>query len=162
VWFDDAQSIVLKYRFIKAEKLAGAMIWALGYDSGRTELWQAIQDELGDPVVIPDAGTPVPDAGSPDAGVDAGSADAGVPDAGHVDAGEPDAGSEDAGQPDAGSADAGTIIATDAGTIGTPSDGGTQQSFASTGCSTSPGAPNQALIAGALALLAIATARRRK
>ncbi len=152
VWFDDAQSIALKYQFVKSKKMAGAMIWALGYDSGRTELWKAIEDELGEPVLLPDAGTQ--DAGQPDAGIDAGPIDAGP-----ADAGEPDAGAGDAGAADGGSlADAGSP---DGGHPAPPGDAGLPQSFSAPGCastSTQPGAVPAAL---ALALIAALLARRR-
>jgi len=97
-WYDDGESMALKYRFVKSRNLQGTMIWALGYDNGRNELWNAIEAELGLPVVT--------DGGSPDAGgSDAGSGDAGSPDAGS-DAGSPDAGVADGGTgnppPDAG------------------------------------------------------------
>src|SRR5262249_54856961 len=63
-WYDDGESITDKYQYLKSRKLAGAMIWALGYDSGRTELWQAIETELGIPVTDGGPG----DAGTTDAG----------------------------------------------------------------------------------------------
>jgi len=43
-WVDDGQSLALKYQLVNAKNLAGIMIWALGYDNGRTESWTAIQD----------------------------------------------------------------------------------------------------------------------
>jgi spore germination protein YaaH len=43
-WVDDGQSLALKYQLVNSKDLAGIMIWALGYDNGRTESWQAIQD----------------------------------------------------------------------------------------------------------------------
>src|ERR1041384_7603176 len=43
-WVDDGQSLALKYQLVKDKNLAGIMIWALGYDNGRTEAWQAIED----------------------------------------------------------------------------------------------------------------------
>ncbi|HUJ26081.1 MAG TPA: glycosyl hydrolase family 18 protein [Myxococcales bacterium] len=43
-WVDDGQSLALKYQLVNSQNLAGIMIWALGYDNGRTESWQAIQD----------------------------------------------------------------------------------------------------------------------
>jgi spore germination protein YaaH len=42
-WVDDAESLSLKYRFARTRDLAGLMIWALGYDGGRTESWTALQ-----------------------------------------------------------------------------------------------------------------------
>ena len=46
-WVDDPQSLALKYQFVNAKKLAGIMIWALGYDAGRTEAWDAIKTAFG-------------------------------------------------------------------------------------------------------------------
>ena len=43
-WVDDGQSLALKYQMVNDKNLAGIMIWALGYDNGRTESWQAIED----------------------------------------------------------------------------------------------------------------------
>ncbi len=70
-WVDDGQSLALKYQYVNSKNLAGIMIWALGYDNGRTESWAAIQDAFVPPASPPpDAGTP-PDAGAPpDAGVE--------------------------------------------------------------------------------------------
>jgi spore germination protein YaaH len=46
-WCDDNQSLALKYQYVKSKNLAGIMIWALGYDAGRTEMWTAIADAFG-------------------------------------------------------------------------------------------------------------------
>ncbi len=46
-WVDDGQSLALKYQFVNARNLAGIMIWALGYDAGRTESWDAIKTAFG-------------------------------------------------------------------------------------------------------------------
>jgi hypothetical protein len=79
LWYDDEASLALKYRLAREKKLQGTMIWALGYDRGRTELWNAIRDELG--------------AGP---AADGGSADGGGTDGGPVDAGgAADAGGQD-------------------------------------------------------------------
>ncbi|MBN2669512.1 MAG: T9SS type A sorting domain-containing protein [Bacteroidales bacterium] len=43
---DDNESLRLRYDFVRYRSLAGIGIWALGYDDGYTELWQAIADEL--------------------------------------------------------------------------------------------------------------------
>jgi MYXO-CTERM domain-containing protein len=142
-WYDDGESISDKYQYLKSRKLAGAMIWALGYDSGRTELWQAIESELG---------VPVTDGGPGDAGTtDAGAADAGATDAGQGDAGQGDAGQTDAGVPDAGTQPA--------------DDGGSDASVdphpvaAHTGCTSAPATLPVAL---AIALLGLALRRRRQ
>jgi MYXO-CTERM domain-containing protein len=167
VWYDDAQSITLKYRFLRSRSLAGAMIWALGYDSGRTELWQAIHDELGAIVVLDggsydggpsDAGTH--DAGSYDAGsYDGGGYDAGITDGGWTwDGGDADAGESDGGSPDPGPPDGGRPGAgdPDGGALGGPNPSG---SFAG-GCGTSSSSSGAAAIA--LIVAALALARRRR
>ncbi len=46
VWFDNADSIRLKFQLAKNAGLQGVGIWALGYDAGRTELWNVIRDEF--------------------------------------------------------------------------------------------------------------------
>ena len=42
VWYEDEQSLAAKYALIRDRGLAGAGIWALSYDGGRNELWNAI------------------------------------------------------------------------------------------------------------------------
>ncbi|MBN1296944.1 hypothetical protein JXA80_09195 [bacterium] len=42
VWYDDEVSLGLKYDFVLDENLPGIGIWALGYDDGYMELWDAI------------------------------------------------------------------------------------------------------------------------
>lgn len=46
-WYDDDQSLALKLRLARGKDLAGAMIWALGYDTGRPEVGDALLAELG-------------------------------------------------------------------------------------------------------------------
>ena len=46
-WCDDGQSLALKYQYVNSKKLAGIMIWALGYDAGRGEMWSAIAAAFG-------------------------------------------------------------------------------------------------------------------
>ena len=41
-WVDDGQSLGLKFQYVNQKGLAGIMIWALGYDTGRTEAWDQI------------------------------------------------------------------------------------------------------------------------
>ncbi len=43
-WFDDPESLGLKYSLILGSGLQGAGIWALGYDSSRPELWDCLED----------------------------------------------------------------------------------------------------------------------
>jgi hypothetical protein len=59
LWYEDEMSVALKYRLVREKKVQGVMIWALGYDRGRAELWNAIRDELG--------GTACTDGGTIDA-----------------------------------------------------------------------------------------------
>ena len=47
LWYDDDRSLALKYAYANAQNLAGVMIWALGYDAGRTEMWSAIETAFG-------------------------------------------------------------------------------------------------------------------
>jgi len=48
VWFDNAQSLSLKYQLARDYNLQGIGMWALGYDGSRTELWDAIRTYLSD------------------------------------------------------------------------------------------------------------------
>jgi spore germination protein YaaH len=54
-WIDDGQSLALKYQLANAKGLAGIMIWALGYDEGRTESWDAIRTAFGSAAPPPPA-----------------------------------------------------------------------------------------------------------
>ncbi len=47
IWFDDAKTLGEKYDYIKEKELAGVGIWALGYDDGYPELWQALDEKFG-------------------------------------------------------------------------------------------------------------------
>lgn len=42
MYFDNATSLGIKYDLINSNNLRGVGIWALGYDSGRTELWNEL------------------------------------------------------------------------------------------------------------------------
>ena len=46
LWYDDAESLRLRYDLVNAYGLRGAGIWALGYDDARTELNQALADKF--------------------------------------------------------------------------------------------------------------------
>ena len=46
VYFENAESLKIKYAFIKENGLRGAGIWALGYDGGYTDLWNLLYDEF--------------------------------------------------------------------------------------------------------------------
>jgi hypothetical protein len=45
-YYDDARSLAAKYDFVYSEDLAGIGIWALGYDEGRSELWNIMRDKF--------------------------------------------------------------------------------------------------------------------
>jgi spore germination protein YaaH len=63
-WYDDAQSLALKYAFAKERGLGGTGMWALGYDGMLPELWEelrkafAMSTHVGTPP-IPDGGIEV-------------------------------------------------------------------------------------------------------
>ena len=45
-WFDNENSLGIKYDWVNKEKLRGIGIWALGYDNGYTELWSLIDEKF--------------------------------------------------------------------------------------------------------------------
>lgn len=47
-WYDDDESLGAKYDLVRMKGLAGVGIWALGYDAGRGELWEALRAHLSD------------------------------------------------------------------------------------------------------------------
>ena len=51
VYFEDADSLAWKYRFINEQGLGGAGIWALRYDAGYTALWDELEAAFVDPFV---------------------------------------------------------------------------------------------------------------
>ncbi len=48
LWFDDARSLEIKYELAVMKGLAGVGIWALGYDGGHREMWDALHRVFGD------------------------------------------------------------------------------------------------------------------
>lgn len=56
VWTDNEMTLALKYDYIKAKKLGGLGIWALGYDNSYDELWTLIRDKFTTP---PDTSTDI-------------------------------------------------------------------------------------------------------
>ena len=46
-WYDDSLSLSNKYDFVISKKLGGVGIWALGYDEGYDELWNALKEKMG-------------------------------------------------------------------------------------------------------------------
>jgi len=49
-WYDDDQSLGLKYNMVTMAGLQGIGIWALGYDGSRSELWNELEQCFGDTV----------------------------------------------------------------------------------------------------------------
>lgn len=47
LFLDDHRSLSLKYDFVKENNLAGVGMWALGFDEGRTELWDLLRVKFG-------------------------------------------------------------------------------------------------------------------
>jgi spore germination protein len=47
VYFDNSESLKIKYQLIKKHELLGVGIWALGYDGGYQELWNLLGEEFG-------------------------------------------------------------------------------------------------------------------
>jgi GH18 family chitinase len=52
VWYDNAQSMGLKYDLAIEENLKGIGMWALGYDGSRDELWDLIAEKFTIPVSV--------------------------------------------------------------------------------------------------------------
>ncbi len=48
LWFENVKSLSLKYDWIKEKNLAGAGIWALGYDHGYPELWNLLNEKFSE------------------------------------------------------------------------------------------------------------------
>tara|TARA_Y100000589_G_scaffold332302_1_gene391487 strand:- start:38740 stop:41385 length:2646 start_codon:yes stop_codon:yes gene_type:complete len=61
---DDEESLTARYKMIKQQGIGGIGIWALGYDDGYTELWDAIQQEFTDCGTVPCTDT-IYDMGGP-------------------------------------------------------------------------------------------------
>lgn len=53
VWFDDAQTLSYKYDIVLAEDLLGTGMWALGYDNGKSDLWNLLDQKFGDGQSVP-------------------------------------------------------------------------------------------------------------
>ena len=49
VWYDDAESLGLKYQLAIDNDLQGVGMWALNYDGARPELWDKLQEMFVDP-----------------------------------------------------------------------------------------------------------------
>jgi len=49
VWYDDVESLGLKYDRVKAKGIGGIAIWALGFDDPHPELWELIGQQFATP-----------------------------------------------------------------------------------------------------------------
>lgn len=47
VYFENAESLKIKYELVHKYQLKGVGIWALGYDGGYQELWHALEEKFG-------------------------------------------------------------------------------------------------------------------
>jgi spore germination protein len=45
-WFENTETLSEKYRWAQQKHIGGVGIWALGYDNGFTDLWQALRDNF--------------------------------------------------------------------------------------------------------------------
>jgi spore germination protein YaaH len=52
VWYDDDESIGLKYDLAISKNLKGIGMWALGYDGSRQELWNVIKQKFSEVVSV--------------------------------------------------------------------------------------------------------------
>lgn len=52
IWYDNDSSLALKYDLAISKNLKGVGIWALGYDDGRSELWNLIERKFAIPTDI--------------------------------------------------------------------------------------------------------------
>jgi spore germination protein YaaH len=47
IFLDDVRSLKIKYDFAKEKRLGGVGMWALGFDSGTSEMWDLLSREFG-------------------------------------------------------------------------------------------------------------------
>lgn len=47
-WYDDQQSLAMKYDMVNQLGIAGIGIWALGYDNGKQALWNLLKEKFSD------------------------------------------------------------------------------------------------------------------
>lgn len=52
VWYDDDESLSLKYRYSKSASLGGVGFWALGYENNYTDIWKVFNPSLQEPNTI--------------------------------------------------------------------------------------------------------------
>jgi spore germination protein YaaH len=48
LFFEDRQSLAIKYDWIKTNKIKGVGFWALGYDDGYSELWNVLKEKFAE------------------------------------------------------------------------------------------------------------------
>jgi spore germination protein YaaH len=48
LFFEDVQSLSMKYDWIKRNKISGVGIWALGYDNGYSQLWDLLAEKFSE------------------------------------------------------------------------------------------------------------------
>lgn len=46
VWYDDEQSLTCKFQLAKEQNIGGIGYWALGYDNGYSEIWDALEAQF--------------------------------------------------------------------------------------------------------------------
>lgn len=63
-WIDDARSMNDKFKIVNERGIGGIGIWALGYDDGYSDFWNAIQDKFSDCGTVPCTDT-IYDMGGP-------------------------------------------------------------------------------------------------
>jgi len=49
-WYDDDQSLLIKYGDVDSQSLQGTGMWALAYDGARRELWAALREAFNPPL----------------------------------------------------------------------------------------------------------------
>ncbi|MBI2268409.1 MAG: glycoside hydrolase family 18 protein [Candidatus Blackburnbacteria bacterium] len=47
IFLEDAKSLGIKYDFAKSKSLGGVGMWALGFDSGSSEMWKLLNEKFG-------------------------------------------------------------------------------------------------------------------
>ena len=52
-WIDDVYSLKKRFEVVNQRELAGIGIWALGYDDGYTDYWDAIKDKFSTCAIVP-------------------------------------------------------------------------------------------------------------
>lgn len=63
-WIDEARSMRYKFKMVNERGIGGIGIWALGYDDGYSDFWDAIQDKFSDCGTVPCTDT-IYDMGGP-------------------------------------------------------------------------------------------------